>query len=134
MKTIGRLIICLVFGFPLYSDAGMCTRKDGLELLLCQTAFFSVALPSVATIATSVYTEYEISEKITPQDKKIILKAANDAVFFIATESKQQGVYLQAAFNLLRERLDSFKELDDYQLAMIIISFNNDNNAFLVYL
>lgn len=54
---------------------------------------------------------------------KIIYRAKNDAATFVATEGQIKGSYLEAAFNLLREEYEPYKQATDVALAEAILAF-----------
>lgn len=54
---------------------------------------------------------------------KIIYKAKNDAATFVATNGELKGIYLEAAFNLLRHENVAYTKVTEMALAKAILAF-----------
>ena len=92
--------------------------KDPIVSTMCITLspFYSTTIFSVVPS--------EWSGTAWGAKSKVVYQAKNDAATFVATDGNIKGGYLEAAFILLRNENNYYKQIDDLSLAEAILVFN----------
>ena len=103
------------------------------SLLIAAAAAVSVLSPlahaqSVVATSNIIVRALDRSLDFTPdtttsiRDMKVVAAAREDAASFVASEGAIRGVQLEAALQLLRERLPEARQADDLALAEAILA------------